>query len=229
MNRSISLARPKEISWGWRYLAFQITFFEYLLGLAVNLLQLPWNALQLNLLYFSVNLAATLVIFHRFWAESWKAVLDRIGTILLTAAAGYVVYYILSFLVSAFIVTVNPGFANVNDQSISSLTKQHHVLTAIGTVLLVPTAEELLHRGAIFGGLYRRNRIAAYVVSTILFALVHISGYIGYYPIGTLLLCLLQYIPAGICLAASYEYSGNIVTPILIHTAVNAVGMLAMR
>ena len=229
MNRSISLARPKEISWGWRYLAFQITFFEYFLGFAVRFFGLSWTALQLNLVYFGINLAATLVIFHRFWAESWKAALDRIGTILLTAATGYVVYYIFSFLVSAFIVTVNPGFANVNDQSISSLTKQHHVLTAIGTVLLVPTAEELLHRGAIFGGLYRRNRIAAYVVSTILFALVHISGYIGYYPIGTLLLCLLQYIPAGICLAASYEYSGNIVTPILIHTAVNAVGMLAMR
>ena len=229
MNRSVLLARPKEISWGWRYLAFQITFFEYFLGFAVRFFGLSWTALQLNLVYFGINLAATLVIFHRFWAESWKAALDRIGTILLTAAAGYVVYYIFSFLVSAFIVTVNPGFANVNDQSISSLTKQHHVLTAIGTVLLVPTAEELLHRGAIFGGLYRRNRIAAYVVSTILFALVHISGYIGYYPIGTLLLCLLQYIPAGICLAASYEYSGNIVTPILIHTAVNAVGMLAMR
>lgn len=229
MNRSISLARPKEISWGWRYLAFQITFFEYFLGFAVSFFGLSWTALQLNLVYFGINLAATLVIFHRFWAESWKAALDRIGTILLAAAAGYVVYYIFSFLVSAFIVTVNPGFANVNDQSISSLTKQHHVLTAIGTVLLVPTAEELLHRGAIFGGLYRRNRIAAYVVSTILFALVHISGYIGYYPTGTLLLCLLQYIPAGICLAASYEYSGNIVTPILIHTAVNAVGMLAMR
>ena len=44
-----------------------------------------------------------------------------------------------------------------------------------------------------------------------------------------LFLCLLQYVPAGISLAASYEYSGNIVTPILIHTAVNAVGMLAMR
>ena len=229
MNRSVLLAKPKEITWGWRYLAFQVTFFEYFLGLAVKLLQLPWNALQLNFLYFSVNLVAAMVIFHRFWISSFRALLDRIGTILLTAGVGYVAYYILSFLVAIFIVTVDPGFANVNDQSISDLSRQHYMLTAIGTVLLVPTAEELLHRGAIFGGLYQKNRIAAYTVSTLLFALVHVSGYIGYYPIGTLLLCLLQYIPAGICLAASYEFSGNIFTPILIHTAVNAVGILAMR
>ena len=229
MNRSVLLAKPGEINWGWRYLAFQFFFLEYFLGFAVRFLDLSWTALQLNLVYFGINLAVALVIFHRFWIESWKTALDRIGPVLLTAAAGYVIYYILSILVAAFIVTVYPGFANVNDQNISSLTKQHHVLTAVGTVLLVPTAEELLHRGAVFGSLYRRNRIVAYVVSTALFALVHVSGYLGYYPIHILLLCFLQYVPAGICLAASYEYSGNIVTPILIHTAVNAVGMLAMR
>ena len=229
MNRSVLLAKPKEISWGWRYLAFQITFFEYFLGLAVNLLQLPWNAVQLNLVYFSINLAAAVVIFRQFLADSFRAFLDRIGSILLTAGAGYIVYYLLAFLVAFFIVIIDPAFANVNDQSISALSRQHYVLTAVGTVLLVPITEELLHRGAIFGGLYRKNRIVAYAVSTLLFALVHVAGYIGYYPMSTLLLCLLQYIPAGICLAASYEFSGNIFTPILIHTAVNAVGILAMR
>lgn len=229
MNRSVLLAKPKEISWGWRYLAFQITFFEYFLGLAINLLHLPWNAVQMNLLYFSVNLIAAVVIFRQFLVDSFRALLDRIGTILLTAGAGYVVYYLLAVFVAFFIVTVDPAFYNVNDQSISALSRQHYVLTAVGTVLLVPTAEELLHRGAIFGGLYRKNRIVAYIVSTLLFALVHITDYIGHYPTGTLLLCLLQYIPAGICLAASYEFSGNIFTPILIHTAVNAVGILAMR
>ena len=229
MNQSVLLAKPKEITWGWRYLAFQFFFLEYFLGFAVRFFEIPCTALQLNLVYFCINLTATLVIFHRFLAESWKAALDRIIPILAAAGVGCAAYYFLSILVSSFIITVHPGFANVNDRSIAAIAQQHHVLAAIGTVLLVPTAEELLHRGAVFGGLYRKNRIAAYAVSTVIFALVHISGYIGYHSPFILLLCFLQYIPAGICLAASYEYSGNIVTPILIHTAVNAVGMLAMR
>lgn len=229
MKQPISLASPGELTWGWRYLAFQIVFFEYLLGLAVQLLELPWNAVQLNLLYFGINLGAVIVIFHRFLVSSCKAALDRIGVILATAGVGYVAYYALSFLVATFIVIVQPDFANVNDQSVSALSQQNFLFTAIGTVLLVPTAEELLHRGTVFGSLYHRSRIAAYVVSTALFALVHITGYIGHFPPNILFLCFLQYVPAGICLAASYEFSGNILTPILIHTAVNAVGMLAMR
>ena len=45
----------------------------------------------------------------------------------------------------------------------------------------------------------------------------------------TLALCFVQYLPAGICLAASYRLSGSILTPILIHAGINTLGILALR
>ena len=96
-------------------------------------------------------------------------------------------------------------------------------------MFLVPTVEECLYRGLIFGTLRSRNRLAAYALSAALFSLVHVVGYIGVYPLPLLALCLLQYVPAGLCLAQAYEAADNIFAPILIHTTVNAIGMIAMR
>ena len=44
-----------------------------------------------------------------------------------------------------------------------------------------------------------------------------------------LALCLLQYLPAGLCLAVAYEKSDSILCPILMHTVINAIGVYAMR
>ena len=44
-----------------------------------------------------------------------------------------------------------------------------------------------------------------------------------------LFLSFLQYVPAGLCLAWSYEKADSIWAPILIHIAVNQMGNLAMR
>ena len=89
--------------------------------------------------------------------------------------------------------------------------------------------EELLYRGIFFGGLYNRNRIVAFVVSTLIFAVIHVTSYVGYYPPVTLLLCFLQYIPAGIALAWAWMKSGSIITPIVMHMIINAIGITAMR
>ena len=138
-------------------------------------------------------------------------------------------YYALTAAVSLGIVAIEPSFFNVNNLNISSISRNYYWQTAFCTVFLVPVAEELLHRGAIFGGLYKRSRLAAYLVSVAVFALIHIVAYIGHFEPKHLLLCFVQYIPAGICLAISYDITGCIAAPILLHAAINAVGILAMR
>ena len=42
-------------------------------------------------------------------------------------------------------------------------------------------------------------------------------------------MCFVQYLPAGLILAWSYEKSNTILTPIAIHTVINAIGIYAMR
>ena len=61
------------------------------------------------------------------------------------------------------------------------------------------------------------------------FALVHVVGYIGNASALTLLLCFVQYLPAGYCLAWCYQNTGTILTPILMHMLVNAYGLANLR
>jgi len=229
MKFPILLPSRKEISWGWRYLAFEIAFLGYFLSLAIYLLQLPWGGSELNLVFFFLNFVVAVIIFRRFIRSTLRLVTKRILVILISVVAGFFAYYTLTTFVSIAIVTIEPAFFNVNNANLSTISQKYYALTAICTVVLVPITEELLHRGAIFGGLYRRSRAAAYLVSTFVFALVHITGYIGYFGPKTLLLCFMQYLPAGLCLAAAYDLTGCILTPILIHAVINTVGILAMR
>ena len=103
------------------------------------------------------------------------------------------------------------------------------MIMAVGAVLLVPMAEELIHRGLIFGTLARPNRFFGSAVSAVFFAAIHVIGYIGFCSNRDLLLALIQYLPAGIVLGWAYEKSGTIFTPIAIHMMVNAMGIYAMR
>jgi membrane protease YdiL (CAAX protease family) len=229
MKFPIVLPSSKETSWGWRYLAFEIVFLGYFLSLVIYFFKLPWDSRELNLVYFFLNFAVAIFIFRHFLKKTVMTVAKRIPVILVTAIAGFGAYYLLSTAVSMAIVAIEPTFFNVNNENLNAISQKYYALTAVCTVFLVPITEELLHRGAIFGGLYRKNKVVAYAVSTLVFALVHITTYVGYFAPKTLLLCYLQYIPAGLCLAAAYNITGCILTPILIHAAINAVGILAMR
>jgi len=67
-----------------------------------------------------------------------------------------------------------------------------------GTVLLVPVAEESLFRGLVFRPLYNRKPWMGYLASSLLFASIHVVGYIGRFDALTLLLCLVQPLQYGL-------------------------------
>ena len=96
-------------------------------------------------------------------------------------------------------------------------------------MILVPPVEECFFRGLIFRNLYPKSKWAAYIVSILAFACIHIIGYIGRYSALELLLAVIQYLPAGLCLAWSYVRSDTIFAPILIHAAINYVGITRLR
>lgn len=229
MKIDLLLPDRKEVSYGWRYLAFELVILGSLISFLFQLLQLNVTGAVLNFTYFAVNFLVTAVIFRHFLRNTFRHAAKNILRILVVAMGGFIVYQIAAIAFGLLIPLLKPDFANVNDQSISATFSGNFALMAIGTALLVPTAEELLLRGAVFGGLYRRSPLAAWLISVCLFSLMHISGYIGRTDPLTLLICFLQYIPAGVCLAGSYRLSGSILAPIAIHTAVNALGIFALR
>ena len=122
-----------------------------------------------------------------------------------------------------------PGYTNYNDESIAALSRGNYFLTLIGTVILVPLAEECIYRGLIFRNLYKKSHWAAYGISIAAFACIHIIGYIGQYSALELILAVLQYLPAGLCLAWAYTKAGTIFAPIFIHAAINFIAIRGLR
>ena len=100
------------------------------------------------------------------------------------------------------------------------------LLTALFTVFLAPLSEECLFRGLLFGQVLKKSRMGAYALSAVCFALIHVMGYLGTYTPLQLVLSLAQYLPAGLILARSFEKSGTIAVPILIHMTINAISMV---
>lgn len=219
----------RETSWAIRYLLFEVAILPRLLTVANVLLGSPVSMTWLNVMLFSINFIAALLIFRRFLNRTCRNIPAQARRILGTVFPGLILYWALLFGLSLLFMATVPDFVNVNDSNILGMASRDFIPIAVSTVVLVPVSEELLFRGALFGGFYPRHPKVAYILSITAFSFVHIYSYIGIYPWQTLLLCFLQYIPAGFCLAWAYRRSGSILTPIIMHAVINAVGMLAMR
>lgn len=224
----ISLTR-KETQWGIRYLLFQIAFLPSLLGVLDQVLPFSLNTTQLNFLFFCANFTAALLIFRRYLGEFLRLGMAdalRIGWV---SVAFWAAYWLSTALLTKVLTALVPDFVNQNDQSIAAMSGSHYALMFLGTVFLVPVAEECFHRGLVFRSLYSRSGVAAFLVSAAVFSAVHIVNYIGSYTPAELAISFVQYLPAGFCLAGAYRLSGSLISPILIHMAINAMGMLALR
>ena len=182
---------------------------------------------KLNFLYYCINFVAVLWIFHRFLASSLGASLRRLFSTLWYSALGYLGAEALGEMVGYLLLQFLPDFSNMNDLSVT-LMIQSEPLLAIAVVLLVPVAEECWFRGLLFRNLHSWNPAAAYLISMAAFSAIHVVGYIGTVSPIYLLAAFLQYLPASYCLAWCYRQTGTIITPILMHTLVNAVSVYAI-
>ena len=159
----------REITWGLRYLLFQLVFLGYILYWLLALLGFQHDSVLLNTVYFVVNLGATLWIFRTYLWQSVKYGISHWVKLLIASAVGFVAYHALYQVLDLVIHRIEPNFFNVNDQGIYGDLEDNFVLTAVGAVALAPLAEELLYRGLVFGALQQRNRLVAYSLSTLVF------------------------------------------------------------
>lgn len=211
---------------GWVYYAFELLFLPSLLLTFQQGLGL--SDAVVNFIYYCLNFTFLSVIFRRFLAGSLECAGKNLGRFLLAVAVAFLGCWGVSTGMGVLMGWLVPGFVNVNDQSIAAMFREHPVLIAVGTILLVPTAEECVFRGLVFSQLYPKSKKAAYAVTVLGFCAIHVLGYVGAYPAATLALCFLQYIPSGLLLCWAYSYSGTIIAPILAHAAVNLVAVLGL-
>ncbi len=229
MNNTLLPMTHKEQAIGWPYLLIQLFFLPVIVVFADYLLKLHLSEAMLNVVLFTLDFILILVIFHRFLLEESRRALKIIPKVLGTAVIGYLLYMTLAFFINIAVVLLQPEHVNANDAVIGQMAQEQFWLMATGTVLLVPITEETLFRGLLFGTLYRKKPVLGYVVSTIIFAAIHVIGYVGFQDWFSLLVSLLQYLPAGLALGWAYARSGTLWCPILIHAFINFIAMAAMR
>ena len=227
----ILLNRGEKIA-GWIYFPFYVLIISLVLAVIFMLMgrdvQAPGNLLYLNLIYGVINFCVLTVCFHKYLGKSLRQVRQFPGRFFAAVGIGFAIYYFGTVLMTILVQLVEPGLENINDNALGGLAEHGMILMIIYTVLLVPTVEELMFRGLIFSSIRPRSRFWAYAVSMVAFSLMHVLAYVGSYPLRTLLLCFLQYLPASFGLAWALEYSGSIWASIGVHTIANLVAMLAM-
>ncbi len=180
-----------------------------------------------NIFYYFLNFTFTLVIFRKFLLGNLLVALDRVFSVLWYGILAYLGQQTIGEMLNILIYSLFPDFVNLNDASVGLMVRQSPLL-AICVMTLVPVAEETLHRGLIFRGLYDRNPTLAYIASVVIFAAIHVAGYIGSLTPAQLLISFLQYLPAGYCLCFAYRRSGTLICPILVHMLVNAISVLSL-
>lgn len=223
-----SLTR-NEILLGWLWLIFEVFCLPVVLVMLNNLLHRPLGTAWINFIYFSVNFVAVIMIFRQYLGKSVMSLGNHLLRTLRGAFLGFCVHYVSNLAMTELMEFLFPWFSNINDANVTSLLHLDFYPMLIGTVILAPFAEEVLFRGLLFHSLYTKNRFLGYLVSTAVFCAVHVLGYIGTADPLTLGLCFVQYIPASLCLAWAYTQADNIFAPILIHTVINAMGVMAVR
>ncbi len=219
----------RETLWGGIYLIL----YMWVLPLAVPLAAIRFfpelDASQVNFVYFCLNFIATAVIFRRYLLRTLRDALRVPFRTAQYALFAFLGSMILSSMVVSVILRVYPEFMNVNDNAVGAMVQQNRTLMAIGAVVLAPITEELLFRGLIFRGLYDRSPFAAYLLSMVVFSLIHVSGYVGMYDFKLLFFCFLQYLVPAYCLNFAYQHSGNLISPILMHMLTNLLAFSALR
>ena len=224
----VSLTHNEQVL-GWSAWGLQQLVLPAAISLLVPAFAPGMNAAEQNFLYLATSFLLISAVMLRFLRQSLNIFMQRPFYALRWAGIPYIVYWVCYLSIRYLLATFVPTFQNTNDTTIFQLLQENATLTSIGVILLAPITEELIHRGVIFGTFYPRSRLAAYVLSCISFSMIHVAGYITQADALTLVLCFVQYLPAGLCLAWSYDRSGTIWAPILMHIAINQTAFLSWR
>ena len=224
----IGMSRTEKIL-GWLYMAVSLLILPQLLNWVNNQLADPIPEATLIFVLYLTNFLFIAGIFHAFLRASLVAAWRDIWNFIQAVILGYVAYLAASKVMDFLMSFLVPGFSNINDAAIADLAKSNYILMLVGVVFLAPVTGEMLYRGLIFRELLHTSKAAAYLVSMAAFAAIHVLGYIGSEDIGRLVLCFIQYLPAGLCLAWTYTKADNIAAPMVVHAIVNAVAIGALR
>jgi len=193
---------------------------EGLLGASVS------DSLRSAVCYY-VCFAAAVVIFHRFLGRTSRNFSDNLSVCCQTMVVGMVGFYGLNELVYRLTRVLIDNHTNLNDMAVSAQIRGAPRTTLLIVIFLAPFVEEVLFRGLVFGNLKSKSRTVAYLLSCVLFALLHVWQFAVERQDITYFLLMVQYLVPGLVLAWAYDHSGSLWTSIGLHAAGNALATWA--
>lgn len=116
--------------------------------------------------------------------------------------------------------------ANPNNEAVTEMAMRNSGPAAATIIFLAPIVEECIFRAGLFGLVRKYNRVAAYIVTALVFSLYHIWGYALDDPSNWIY--LIQYIPVTLLLCRTYEKTNSIWGSIFFHMTINYVSLNAM-
>ena len=176
-----------------------------------------------NAIYYYTLFAAALIIFHDFLARTTRNFADNLGNACRSVAVGLVALYGLNELMYRMTRLLVNNHTNLNDTTISAQIEDAPHMTLLIVIFLAPFVEEVLFRGLVFGNLRRKSAAVGYLVSCLLFALLHVWQFAVVNRDITYFLLMLQYLVPGLVLAWVYDRTGTLWTSIGLHAAANAL------
>lgn len=189
-------------------------FFTYSLFDALGV-QISENGITIVIHIFVVLLAA--FCFRKGLLEDFKALKGQFWTNLRAVVPTMVLGIFVEYAVVMFCVLIVPAQDAEVSQTLSEV-----VQFTIAAIFLAPISEELIFRYGLFNTLYPRSRKAAYIVTAVLFGLMHVWEEIFALDFAGMF-AMVPRIVFGLYAAQIYEKSKNICYPMLYHAMDNAI------
>lgn len=223
----IRMTKGEKIA-GFIYIPIYILFLGTIIYLALALLGIEPNELNTNIVYYYVNFLFTVIAFRKYLTSSLSHFGKNLSSCVMYTVIGFGLYLSLNIAMTVVLTAAFGDFSNPNNDYIGELYDQSSKVIIVGAVLLAPIVEECLFRGVIFGTIFPKNRVLAYLASFVVFSAIHVLAYAFESPDWMLLVNVLQYLPPTLAFCWLYEKSGNIFCPVLLHTIINAIAITAM-
>ena len=140
----LSLTEQEQLL-GWTYLAVELL----VLPTAITLLGTQFGGFSdsvSNFIYYLTNGICCTFIFRKALHTSLINAGSRMGVMLGTVLGGFLVLLGANQLMTGLFNALTPGFVNSNNAFVAGMVRENPILMTVGTVLLVPLAEECLFR-----------------------------------------------------------------------------------
>ena len=208
-----------------------------LLWLPVHLLLLPrllwqffpqWDESTLNVAVYAVGAVYMLLTQFSFLRRDFDPLCEHPLRVLLEVLVCYGAMLLFNLAVNGILMLILGRGENPNNAAVVDMAVQTGGPITALAIFLAPLVEEIIFRAGLFGGLRRRNRAAAYVLSIAVFALYHVWSYAWAARDPLMLLYALQYVPISYLLCRCYERTNSVWGSILLHMLVNFISLKAL-